>query len=152
MEGQTLEQIATTLHRTRKTIGGYVYKYKEGGLCALEMDHSSGKPPKLTDQQTDQLTQVLINQRPAGVGFEAKYTWTLKLATRYIEREFGKTFNLRGLSLLLHRLGVSYTKATYTLAAADPEEQKEFWEKTAMDLKKSSWTDKSITCSLKTNP
>jgi transposase len=152
LEGQTLEQISKTLHRTRKTIGGYLHKYKGGGLGALAMDHSPGKPSKLTEQQTDQLTKVLTGKRPADVGFEAKYTWTLKLATHYIEREFGQTFSERGLSLLLHRLGFSYTKATYTLAAADPEEQKEFREKTAMDLKKSSWTDKSLTCSLKMNP
>lgn len=106
------------------------------------MSHSPGKPPKLTEQQTHQLTEVLTHKRPADVGFEAKYTWTLKLAIRYIEREFGQTFSERGLSLLLHRLGFSYTKATYTLAAADPKEQSEFREKTALALKKSSWTEK----------
>jgi transposase len=107
LEGQTLEQISKTLHRTRKTIGGYLHKYKGGGLGALAMDHSPGKPSKLTEQQTDQLTKVLTGKRPADVGFEAKYTWTLKLATHYIEREFGQTFSERGLSLLLHRLGFS---------------------------------------------
>lgn len=152
LEGQTLEQISKTLHRTRKTIGGYLHKYRDGGLDALAMEHSPGKPPKLTKTQTDQLTKVLTNKRPADVGFDAKYTWTLKLVIGYIEREFDQTFSERGLSLLLHRLGFSYTKATYTLTAANPEEQQRFREKTAITLKKSSWTDKSPICSLKMNP
>lgn len=142
LEGQTLEQISKTLHRTRKTISGYIHKYQAGGLGALEMGHSPGKPPKLTKQQTRQLTEVLTHKRPVDVGFEAKYTWTLKLAIRYIEREFQQTFSVRGLSLLLHRLGFSYTKATYTLAAADPEEQRKFREETVTALKKSSWMEK----------
>ncbi|MFD1774608.1 winged helix-turn-helix domain-containing protein [Paenibacillus rhizophilus] len=85
---------------------------------------------------TQPLTELLTHKRPVDVGFEAKYTWTLKLAIRYIEREFAHTFSERGLSLLLHRLGFSYTKATYTLARADQQEQKAFREKTLPALKK----------------
>ncbi|WP_171716535.1 winged helix-turn-helix domain-containing protein [Paenibacillus phytohabitans] len=73
---------------------------------------------------------MLTNKRPVDVGFDAKYTWTLKLAIGYIEREFNQAFSERGLSLLLHRLGFSYTKAT----AADPEEQQKFREKTAINF------------------
>ncbi|WP_187434396.1 helix-turn-helix domain-containing protein [Paenibacillus methanolicus] len=66
-----------------------------------------------------------------------KYTWTLKLAILYVKREFGETFSERGMSKLLHRLGFSHTKATYTMALADPEEQKTFTDRTFPALKKS---------------
>jgi transposase len=36
----------------------------------------------------------------------------------------------------MHRLDMSYTKPTYTLAAADEEKQKEFVEETFPRLKK----------------
>lgn len=75
LEGQTFEQISKTLHRTRKTISGYIHKYQAGDLGALEMGHS-GKPSKLTKQQTNQLIEALTHKRPIDVGFEAKYTWT----------------------------------------------------------------------------
>jgi transposase len=70
------------------------------------------------------------------VGIEAQYTWTLKLAVYFVEREFGKTFTEKGMSVLLHRLGFRYTKAAYTRALADPVKQAEFKEHTFPALKK----------------
>lgn len=32
LEGQTLEQISKTLHRTRKTVSGYIHKYRAAAL------------------------------------------------------------------------------------------------------------------------
>jgi len=54
----------------------------------------------------------------------------------YIKREYGISFSIRGSSKLMHRLGMSYTKPTYTLAAADKEKQSEFVENTFPRLKK----------------
>lgn len=79
---------------------------------------------------------VGISKRPVDVGIEAKYTWTLKLAMLFVEREFRKMFTERGRSKLLHRLEFSYTKATYTLESADPDEQETFRNKTFPALKK----------------
>lgn len=101
LEGRTIAQISETLHRTPKTVGDYLHKYQDGVLKNLEMDHSPGKPPKLSKEQTQQLTDLLAHKRPVDVGFEAKYTWTLKLTIHYIEREYGHTFSERGLSFIL---------------------------------------------------
>ena len=54
----------------------------------------------------------------------------------FIEREWHKTYTLRGVSILLHDLGLSHTKPTYTLANADPVKQKQFIEETFPALKK----------------
>ena len=54
----------------------------------------------------------------------------------YVEREWGVTYTVRGMSLLMERLGLSYTRPTYTLAKADPEKQRVFLEETFPDLKK----------------
>lgn len=137
LEGKTQQEVADILHRTRKTIGEYVHSYREGGLNELALDHSPGKPRFLTPEQEQQLAEVLNNQSPDASGFEAKSTWTLKLVASYVEREFGSTFTEKGISKVLHRLGFSYTKATYTLANADPEEQAHFKENVLPALKKS---------------
>ncbi|MBH0341213.1 transposase, partial [Paenibacillus larvae] len=42
-----------------------------------------------------------------------------------------------GISKVMERLGLSYTKPTYTLAAADPKKQRHFTETTFPELKKS---------------
>ncbi|MDT2287782.1 winged helix-turn-helix domain-containing protein [Paenibacillus larvae] len=49
------------------------------------------------------------------VGFTAKHNWTLELIATYVEREWGHCYSLRGISKVMERLGLSYTKPTYTL-------------------------------------
>jgi hypothetical protein len=70
------------------------------------------------------------------VGFKSKFNWTLEIIAAYIKQEFGHEYSLRGVSKMMHRLGLSYTKPTYTLAAADEEKQKEFAENTFPEVKK----------------
>lgn len=137
LEGHTNREIARMIKRTEKTISGYIRSYHEGGIHALALGHSPGKPRRLSDEQEQILAETIATKRPVDVGIEAKYTWTLKLAMLFVEREFRKMFTERGMSKLLHRLGFSYTKATYTLESADPDEQETFRNKTFPALKKS---------------
>lgn len=136
LEGHTIREIARMIKRTEKTTSAYIHHYREGGLDALALGHSTGKPHRLSDEQEQQLAQTIAHKQPAEVGIEAKFTWTLKLAILYVEREFDQTFSERGMSKLLHRLGFSHTKATYTLELADPDEQEAFRSETFPALKK----------------
>ncbi|MEC2342287.1 MAG: IS630 family transposase [Heyndrickxia faecalis] len=135
LEGRTYPEIAKIIGRTRQTVMNYCHAYEEGGISSLQMKKPTGKPEKLTEDQQKQLAETIINKTPAEVGFEAKYTWTLPLIADWIQREFQQSYTPRGVSKMLHRLGFSYTKATYTLAKADPEEQKAFKEVTFPKLK-----------------
>jgi transposase len=129
-EGHTIREIARMIKRTEKTVSGYIHSYREGGIDALALGHSPGKPHRLSDEQERILADMIATKQPAEVGIEAKYTWTLKLAILFVEREFQETFTERGMSKLLHRLGFSHTKATYTLELADPDEQEAFRNET----------------------
>jgi transposase len=134
--GNAVHQIATTLNRTSKTIGTYIRSYQEHGLDGLAMKFSTGKPPQLTTEQQAQLKQTIMDFLPHECGFPARFNWTLELIRWYILREFGKSYSIRGVSKMMKRLGLSYTKPTYTLAAADEEKQKEFVETTFPKVKK----------------
>ncbi|GIP34570.1 hypothetical protein J2TS4_37800 [Paenibacillus sp. J2TS4] len=101
------------------------------------MKFSTGAPERLTKEQQAQLKQTIVDCLPYEVGFTAKFNWTLEIIASYIKREFGQEYSIRGVSKIMHRLGLSYTKPTYTLAAADEEKQKEFVETTFPGLKKS---------------
>nr|WP_163860055.1 IS630 family transposase [Paenibacillus elgii] len=136
LEGHTFTEIGTLLNRAYQTISRYWTTYRENGLEGLELDHSPGKPVKLTDEQLDELANTVEKKQPADVGFEAHYTWTLQLIADWIEREFKQQYTQKGVSKLLQRLGFSYTKATYTLANASAEEQEEFCANTFPALKK----------------
>ncbi|MFC7559597.1 IS630 family transposase [Paenibacillus farraposensis] len=136
LKGTPMTAIADILNRNRMTVSSYIHTYENGGLAALQLKHSSGAPTRLTKEQQDQLKQTVAYSVPHEVGFTAKHNWTLELIATYVEREWGHRYSLRGISKVMERLGLSYTKPTFTLAAADPEKQRQFAEMTFPDLKK----------------
>lgn len=136
LKGTSMTVIADILNRNRMTVSHYIHTYKNGGLAALQLKHSPGAPSRLTKEQQERLKQTVAYSVPHEVGFTANYNWTLELIATYVEREWGHRYSLRGISKVMEHLGLSYTKPTYTLAAADPEKQRQFTETTFPDLKK----------------
>lgn len=136
LQGTEIERIAHTINRSVKTVKGYIGAYQTGGLPGLQMNHSPGAPVRLTSEQQEKLKQTIVSSVPHDVGFTARHNWTLEIIAALIEREFGVTYSLRGVSKMMHRQGLSYTKPTYTLAAANEEKQRIFTESTFPDLKK----------------
>jgi transposase len=136
LQGTPIEVIAPILNRSVKTVKSYIQAYETGGLSALQMNHSPGAPVRLTKEQQEKLKQTLVSSVPHDVGFTARHNWTLEIIAAFIKREFGHTYSLRGISKMMHRQGLSYTKPTYTLAAADEEKQRQFSEVTFPELKK----------------
>jgi transposase len=136
LQGTEVEQIAHTINRSVKTVKGYIKAYKSGGIGGLQINHSPGAPVRLTKEQQEKLKQTIVNSIPHDVGFIARHNWTLEIIAAFVKREFGLTYSLRGISKMMNRQGLSYTKPTYTLAAADEEKQRIFSETTFPELKK----------------
>ncbi|MDT2294635.1 winged helix-turn-helix domain-containing protein [Paenibacillus larvae] len=83
------------------------------------------------------MKQTVAYSVPHEVGFTAAQL-VLELIATYVEREWGHCYSLRGISKVMERLGLSYTKPTYTPAAADPKKQRHFTETTFPELKKAT--------------
>lgn len=138
LQGYKQKEIAQITGRTTKSIYHYMKAYKEKGIDGLAMGHSPGAPRKLTPEQEQKLVETVAYKQPVDVGFPARYNWTLALVKQLIENSWGKTYTLRGVSILLHDLGLSYTRPTYTLAKADPKKQETFRNETFPTLKKTN--------------
>lgn len=128
--------IAVSIGRKESTVETYLRQYRKQGLDGLQMKFSPGPPEQLSKEQQQQLRKTICEHVPHDVGYTAKFNWTLELIGDYINREFGKRYSIRGVSKLMHRMDLSYTKPTYTLAAADEEKQRLFVETTFPRLKK----------------
>lgn len=136
LQGKSSKEIASIIGRTAETINGYIQAYKKSGVTGLQMTPPPGRPDKLTQAQQDELKETIINNLPVDLGFTAKHSWTLQLIRDHIEQTYNCTFSIRGTSKLMHRMEMSYTKPTYTLAAADEAKQATFLETTLPELKK----------------
>jgi transposase len=136
LQGKSAKEIADIIGRTAETVNGYILAYKTSGVTGLQITSPPGRPDKLTEAQQNELKVTIINKLPVDLGFTAKHSWTLQLIRDHIEQTYNQRFSIRGTSKLMHRMNLSYTKPTYTLAAADKAKQATFLETTLPDLKK----------------
>ncbi len=91
LKGHTIKDISKMIKRTEKTTAGYIHRYGRDGIEDLALGHSPGKPRRLTHEQETILADTIATKRPDDEGIEAKYTWTLKLAMLFVDRELGDT-------------------------------------------------------------
>lgn len=94
-----------------------------------------GAQKKLTDKQETELLSVISTQTPEEAGLGVFANWTAALACAFVKQKFGISYSSRGMLNLFDRLGLSYTRPTYTLDKADPKKQEQF-RKTFETLKK----------------
>lgn len=119
------------------TVGTYIRKYKECGIVNLVPAPKSGAPRMLSKEQEQQLVQIITTHTPDEVGFQSKKNWNALLIKEWVKRNFGVEYSHSGMLYVLHRLNMSFTRPTYTLAKADPQKQEEFKQKFEL-LKKPS--------------
>lgn len=134
-KGMKLQEIATLIQVSRRTVINYINSYKEEGIDGLIPIKPKGRSKYLTDEQEAELKDDIINNTPVDFEFIATYNWTADIVRTHIKNKFDVDYSRSGANKLLHRLGLSFTRPTYTLEKADPEEQEEFKEEFE-DLKK----------------
>jgi len=126
MEGITNKKIASMVDLDEHTVGIYIKTYKRLGIEGLIPKKSPGRPRFLTKEQEAQLYKTIKENTPEAVGFDGIKNWTAKIACLWVEKEFGVQYAINGMLDLFHRINLSYTRPTYVLAKADPEEQERF--------------------------
>ncbi|MGL6106052.1 helix-turn-helix domain-containing protein [Romboutsia sp.] len=137
LQGVSNKDIAKMESLEAHAVGNYIKKYHEGGLNSLEIKYSPGAPRKMNPQQELELVDIITNNIPEDVGFESRCNWTISLIQELIENKFSIKMCHSAVDVVLHRLNLSYTRPTYTLAKADEEKQIKFKDDFE-DLKKIS--------------
>ena len=126
MEGYSRKQISEILHTPHRTVNSHITKYEGGGMEALLLIKQPGAPRKLSGEQEAELLSVISTMTPEEAGVGVFANWTAALACAYVKDHFGVSFSSRGMLNLFERLGLSYTRPTYTLDRADPAKQEGF--------------------------
>lgn len=126
LEGYERKEISAVLHMPKRTSDHYIYLYQQGGADALLIKKQPGYKKKLTDEQEKELLNIISTQTPYEAGIGVFANWTAPLACRLVAERFKVEYSERGMRDLFKRVGLSYTRPTYTLAKADPEKQEAF--------------------------
>ncbi|MEU6587621.1 winged helix-turn-helix domain-containing protein [Nocardia sp. NPDC046763] len=115
--GMTYQQVARK-HRVAKMSAWRWWKvWKAEGQQGLR---STGPASvcRLSDEQLRRLAS-LLDDGPAAHGYDTDPRWTLARVRALVAREFGVEYSLKGISLLLHRLGFSPQVPTHRAVERD---------------------------------
>lgn len=126
LSGKKCIEVAEIVGITKNAVSNIHIKYKTEGLKGIPDKPRSGRPSRLNGEQRAALKEVIISKVPSEVGFPADFNWTAGLIAKYIKREYGCDYSIRGITGMFERMGLSYTRPTYVLAKADKEKQEQF--------------------------
>jgi transposase len=123
--GHTAEGIAEALGCCRRAVQQWVARYNRGGPDALRERPHTGRPPRLPADQLDRLELRLAEPPRPEDGVCALRGADIR---RILEHEFGVALGLRGVYLLLDRIGDSSLVPRPQHKDADEEVQALFKE------------------------
>lgn len=126
LKGYINKDISKMTDLCQHIVGTYINKYKENGLPGLVLGHSPGAPRMLTDEQEAKLVEVITTKTSDEVGYPNKKNWNVNIIKHWVLDNFGVKYSYTGMVDLIHRLKLSYTRPTYTLAKADLKKREEF--------------------------
>ena len=72
---------------------------------------------------------------PSELGFQAEFNRTAGLIAKYIKRQYGYDYSIRGITGMLDRMGLSYMRPTYVPAKADAEIKRKVLEEAYIKVK-----------------
>jgi transposase len=119
-EGAHPEDVAAALGLHRKTVYGWLAKYREGGKDALKARAVPGRPPKLGGPQLSRLYALIAGRDPRQMQFEFAL-WTREMIREVIRREFGVALSVVSVGRLLGKLGLSPQRPLHRAYQQDPE-------------------------------
>jgi putative transposase len=117
------------------TVNYHIRNHKKEGIKGLIIKKQPGQSKKMTDEQEKKLVEIVSTMTPEEAGIGIFANWTSPLICELVKRLFGIQYTSRGMRKVLNRLGLSYTRPTYTLEKADKKKQEEFQKEEEM-LKK----------------
>lgn len=105
-QGVSVAEIARRLRVSHNAVYVWRRRWLADGEAGLVSKGPSGSGCRLSDEQLDRLAAAL-QEGPAAYGWVEDQRWTLARVAELIFRLFGVRYTLRGVSLLLHRIGFS---------------------------------------------
>lgn len=136
--GNTLDDVASFLVKSYETIRIWLKDFMINGIKSLKIKLSPGRQPKLTKSQCNELKKI-VSYPPYEAGYQGG-CWNAAMICDLIKKRYGVEYSVKYLPQLMKRIGLSFQKARYMSAKADPEKQEEWinkiWPKILRKAKK----------------
>lgn len=125
-EDRTIKEVAEVLRVSAETLRLWLRAYLLKGIHSLQRQQSSGRPPKLSKAQKQELAQI-IEAGPQAAGYAAG-CWRSPMIQHLILEKYGQSYSVHYISQLLKNLGFSFQKARFISSHLN-EEHRQQWLK-----------------------
>jgi transposase len=120
--GMTCPEVARLLGDAPRSVEYWVRRYQLQGLAGLTEGERSGRPPRLSEKQMEEVNRVLRN-KPSDAGMRVNL-WDGKTLSAWIQKTYGIELRVRQCQRLFRQLEFRLRKPRPLLAKADPARQK----------------------------
>lgn len=134
ISGRSMAELAKEVGATRGTVSKWIANYEALGFESLRTRRPPGRPPRLSPEQMDELSQT-IEDGPQQAGFHSG-VWTARMIREFIWTKYRIDYNWKYVPRLLHRLGFSVQRPRKLLSRADHEAQAHWLKKRLPAIKK----------------
>lgn len=120
-QGMSCPQVAHLLGDAPRTVEYWVRRFEQDGLGGLVEGARTGRPPRLNEEQLEEIGRVL-REPPAAAGLESNL-WDGKTLAFHLKQRYGIELGVRQCQRLFRRLEFRLRKPRGVVAKADPERQ-----------------------------
>ena len=98
-----IKEICSIVFRSENTVSTWLNAYESMGFLGLYDEDMPGRPPRLNQDQQDQIG-TWLDDSPRDEGYQQS-NWTLKLVNHHVLQEFGERFSLSRIWEMVHGQG-----------------------------------------------
>ncbi len=132
--GKGVREVARLVGASPGSVSRWKKALEQGGMEALKAKPHPGRPPKLSEQQKQELAAIL-RKGPIAAGFPTDL-WTLKRVAVVIERHFGVKYHPSHVWKVLRSMGWSAQKPERRARERDEAAIRHWREKTWPQVQK----------------
>ena len=127
-----INEISSIVYRTENTVTAWLNAYENKGFLGLYDQPITGRPPRLSQEQRDQIATWLDNS-PRKQGYQQS-NWTLKLIRHHLRMKFRIQFSLSHLWDIFHTLWFAIIRPRHRTVVPTKEQISQALEKISHHL------------------
>lgn len=125
-QGNSPADIEETFGFSKDNVYVWLDRFEERGLDeAIHDEPKPGRPPKLSDEEFDEL-EAILHESPEEAGYDGIQAWSSKFVQHWLKTHFDVEYTQRHVRRLMDEAGLSWRTARPEHYEADPEEIAEF--------------------------
>lgn len=121
--GKTKKELSEFFFLDEDTISAWISRWE----CEKEINdkNKSGRPPKLTQEEIDELSEIVEENNPEKHGFNLS-VWDCIELSKLCKQRFDKEISAESVRRILLKEGFSYKKIDYFFTKQDEEERQNY--------------------------